>query len=87
MCLLCELGYPRLEFDGWNGLFVAARTPREIIDRLYKEAAAAVRQPEIARRFEEIAAEPWGSTPDEQDALLRRQIDQFRPIIQAMDLK
>jgi tripartite-type tricarboxylate transporter receptor subunit TctC len=82
-----ELGYPRLEFDGWNGLFVAAKTPREIIDRLYKEAAAAVRHPEIAKRFEDIAADPWGSTPAEQDALLRRQIEQFRPIIQAMDLK
>ena len=23
-----ELGYARLEFDGWNGLFVAAKTPR-----------------------------------------------------------
>lgn len=46
-----------------------------------------MRHPEIAKRFEDIAADPWGSTPAEQDALLRRQIEQFRPIIQAMDLK
>jgi tripartite-type tricarboxylate transporter receptor subunit TctC len=82
-----EQGFPRLEFEGWNGLFVPAKTPRPIIERLHKEAAAAVRHPDVAKRLQDIAAEPWGSTPAEQDQLLRRQIDQFRPIIQTMDLK
>lgn len=81
-----EQGFPRLEFEGWNGLFVPSKTPRPIIERLHKEAAAAVRHPDVAKRLEEIAAEPWGSSPAEQDQLLRRQIDQFRPIIQTMNL-
>ena len=81
-----ELGFPALEADGWNGLFAPARTPREIIDRLHRETAAAVRHPELQKRFVDLAAEAVGSSPAEQDAILKRQIAQFRPIIQTMRL-
>jgi tripartite-type tricarboxylate transporter receptor subunit TctC len=76
-----ELGYPVLEADGWNGFFAPAKTPREAIERLSKEIAAAVRHPEIAKRFRDMAAEPAGSSPAEQEAILKRQMDQFRPVI------
>jgi len=68
-----ELGFPVLEADGWNGLFRAAKTPREVIDRLQKETAAAVRHPETAKRLMEIGAQAGRSTPAEQDAILQRQ--------------
>src|SRR5712691_5710987 len=79
-----ELGFPLLEADGWNGLFAPAKTPREVIDRLQKETLAAVRHPETAKRLRDIGAEPVGSTPAEQDAILKRQVAQFRPIIREM---
>jgi tripartite-type tricarboxylate transporter receptor subunit TctC len=82
-----ELGFPVLEADGWNGFFAPARTPREVIARLQKEVAAAVRHPETAKRFTEIGAEPVGSSPAEQDAILKRQVDQFRPIIKEMRIE
>ena len=82
-----ELGYPLLEADGWNGLFAPAKTPKEIIDRLQKETVAAVRHPDSMKRFADLAAEPVGSSSAEQDAILRRQITQFRPVIQAMKLE
>ena len=82
-----ELGYPAMEADGWNGLFAPAKTPREVIERLQKETAAAVRHPETAKRLREIGAEPVGSTPAEQDAILKRQVEQFRPIIKEMRIE
>ena len=82
-----ELGYPILEADGWNGFFVPAKTSREVIDRLQKETAAAVRHPETAKRLAEIGAEPVGSTPAEQDAILKRQVQQFRPVIKEMKIE
>jgi len=82
-----ELGYPALEADGWNGFFAPAKTPREVIARLQKEIAAAARHPEVARRLVEIGAEPVGSTPAEQDAILKRQVEQFRPIIKEMKIE
>jgi tripartite-type tricarboxylate transporter receptor subunit TctC len=82
-----ELGYASLEYEGWNGLFAPAKTPKEVIDRLQREVAAAVRHPEVTKRLTELAAEPVGSSAAEQDAILRRQIDQFRPIIREMRLE
>jgi tripartite-type tricarboxylate transporter receptor subunit TctC len=82
-----ELGYPVLEADGWNGFFAPAKTPREIIERLSKEAAAAVKHPEVAKRLREMAAEPVGSSGAEQEAIFKRQMDQFRPIIKDMKIE
>jgi tripartite-type tricarboxylate transporter receptor subunit TctC len=82
-----ELGYPAMEADGWNGLFAPAKTPRELIERLQKETAAAVRHPDTAKRLREIGAEPVGSTGAEQDAILKRQVEQFRPIIREMKIE
>jgi tripartite-type tricarboxylate transporter receptor subunit TctC len=82
-----ELGYASLELEGWNGLFAPAKTPRDIIERLQREVALAVKHPEVAKRLQELGAEPVGSTPAEQDAILRRQMDQFRPVIKDMKLE
>jgi tripartite-type tricarboxylate transporter receptor subunit TctC len=82
-----ELGYPNLELEGWNGLFAPAGAPRPIIERLQREVVAAVRHPDVAKRLIELGAEPVGSTPAEQDAILRRQMDQFRPVIREMKLE
>jgi tripartite-type tricarboxylate transporter receptor subunit TctC len=82
-----ELGYAMLEADGWNGFFAPAKTPREVIDRLHKEIASAMRHPDVAKRMREMAAEPVGSSPAEQDAILKRQMDQFRPIIKEMRIE
>src|SRR5205823_8373887 len=79
-----ELGFPALEFEGWNGLFAPAKTPQPIIAKLHQEVVAAVRHPDLAKRFSDLAAEPIGSSPREQEAMLRKQMEQFRPVIREM---
>ena len=82
-----ELGYPNLELEGWNGVFAPAKTPKDIIDRLNKEIIAAVKHPDVVKRLNELGAEGVGSTPAAQDAMLRKQMDQFRAIIREMKLE
>lgn len=82
-----ELGFPNLELEGWNGVFAPAKTPKDIIERLNKEVIAAVRHPDVVKRLNDLGAEGVGSTPAEQDAILRRQMDQFRAIIREMRLE
>lgn len=81
-----ELGYPNLELEGWNGVFAPAKTPKDIIDRLNKEVVAAVRHPDVAKRLADMGAEAVGSSPAAQDAILRKQMDQFRGIIREMKI-
>jgi tripartite-type tricarboxylate transporter receptor subunit TctC len=81
-----ELGYPVLEADGWNGFFAPAKTPRDVLDRLNREVASAVKHPEVSKRLRDMAAEPIGSSAAEQEAILKRQMDQFRPIIREIKI-
>jgi tripartite-type tricarboxylate transporter receptor subunit TctC len=82
-----ELGFASLELEGWNGLFAPAKTPKDIIERLQREVAAAVRHPDLVKRLADLGADPVGSSPAEQDAMLRRQMDQFRAVIREMQLE
>ncbi|HEX2546718.1 MAG TPA: tripartite tricarboxylate transporter substrate binding protein [Ramlibacter sp.] len=82
-----ELGFASMELEGWNGLFAPAGTPRPVIERLHREVVAAVKHPDVAKRLVELGAEPVGSSPAEQEAILRRQMDQFRSIIRDMKLE
>lgn len=82
-----ELGFPGLELEGWNGVFVPAKTPKDIVARLQREISAAVRHPEVMKRLADLGAEPVGSSPAEQDAMLKRQMDQFRAVISEMKLE
>ncbi|HET7672108.1 MAG TPA: tripartite tricarboxylate transporter substrate-binding protein [Burkholderiales bacterium] len=82
-----EQGFAILEADGWNGVFAPAKTPRPVIERLQKEIAAAVKHPDVEKRLRDIGAEPVGSSPAEQDAILKRQVDQFRPVIKEMRIE
>jgi tripartite-type tricarboxylate transporter receptor subunit TctC len=82
-----ELGYPMLEAEGWNGFFAPAKTPRDVLERLNREFASAAKHPELAKRLREMAAEPVGSSGAEQEAIFKRQMDQFRPIIKEMRIE
>lgn len=79
-----ELGFPNLELEGWNGVFAPARTPKDIVERLHREVVAAVKHPDVAKRLVDMGAEGVGSSPGDQEAILKRQMDQFRPVIRDM---
>jgi tripartite-type tricarboxylate transporter receptor subunit TctC len=81
-----ELGFPNLELEGWNGLFAPAKTPRDVLEVLQREIAAALKTPEVIRRLNDLAAEPVGSSGAEQEAMLKRQMDQYRPVIRDMKI-
>jgi len=81
-----EQGFAALEFEGWNGLLAPAKTPRAVIEKLQRETAAAVRHPDVQKRFSDLGAEPVGSSPEEQKAIYLRQMKQFTPVIREMKL-
>jgi tripartite-type tricarboxylate transporter receptor subunit TctC len=69
-----EAGFPDSDYNFWIGLFVAARTPREIVNRLYKESTAALQLPEVRERLMRLGADPLTMTPGEFDAYIRDEL-------------
>lgn len=71
---MIEAGVPEFEAVVWQGLTAPAGTPRPIIDRLNASVRRALQSPDMAAHFEKFGAERAGGTPEEFDALVRRQL-------------
>ena len=56
---------PGFESLSWHGLFAPSRVPPEVINRLQREAAAALATQTVSSRFADLGITPVGSTPDE----------------------
>lgn len=62
---IAEAGVPGFESSNWYGYTAPARTPRPIVDRLYKEFAAALKSPEISQTLLAQGNDVVASTPQE----------------------
>ncbi|MEJ1164691.1 tripartite tricarboxylate transporter substrate binding protein [Variovorax sp. CCNWLW186] len=77
---VAESGLAGYEVYEWNGVFVPAGTPAAVVDRLSKELAAVVRDPEVRARLEGMGAEVIGSNPAELDAFRRAEIAKWTQV-------
>jgi tripartite-type tricarboxylate transporter receptor subunit TctC len=59
-----EAGVPDFEVDSWYAMFVPARTPRAVIERLNQALNAVVADPEVRAQLLAQGAEGVGGTPD-----------------------
>lgn len=53
-----EAGYPNSDFDFWVGLFVPAKTPPDILERLYRETRAISESADFRKQMAAIGGEP-----------------------------
>jgi tripartite-type tricarboxylate transporter receptor subunit TctC len=77
-----EAGMPGFVMDGgWYGLFAPARTPPDVVARLHREVAAALKSPEVLARFAPLALDPVGTPPAEFRRFLAEQIKKFGELV------
>jgi tripartite-type tricarboxylate transporter receptor subunit TctC len=69
------------ESTSWQGFFVPAGTPREVIALLQRETAKVLKLPDVVTRLKAGGNEGVGSTPEEFDARFRADIVKFAKII------
>ncbi|MFS2055219.1 tripartite tricarboxylate transporter substrate-binding protein, partial [Variovorax sp. CT11-76] len=72
---------------GPTSLMAPAKTPDAVVERLGREVAAVVHQPEVARRIEELGAEPVGNLPAEASAAYRAFLPVTLRLTQATGVK
>ena len=78
---IAESGVPGFASSSWQGLFVAARTPRDIVELIQREAAKALQDPDLRGRLAALTYEPVGSTPQEFDAFFRSELARFAGVV------
>lgn len=71
---LAESGLPGYEWTSWSALFAPAKTPRPVIERLNREIARALLQPEMQQRLAAMGTEAAPNTPAELDRMVATQV-------------
>lgn len=72
---------PGYDFASWGGVFAPARTPRAVVMKLNAAIGAALEQPDIARRFNEMGLVPKHSTPEAFGQFLQSEINRWRALL------
>ncbi|TMG81378.1 MAG: tripartite tricarboxylate transporter substrate binding protein [Betaproteobacteria bacterium] len=78
---IAEAGYPGFEALAWNGVLVAAATPRAIIQRLNAEINAIVKDPAVKSALNAQGFELVGGTPEDFARLISSESGKWAPVI------
>jgi tripartite-type tricarboxylate transporter receptor subunit TctC len=84
---IAESGVPGFDVFSWFGFFVPAGTPQNVIAKINADTRDALVYPPVKTRFEELGADPKGSTPAELAAFLQSEIDKWGPVIRDAQIK
>jgi tripartite-type tricarboxylate transporter receptor subunit TctC len=75
---LAENGLKGLEIDQWWAMVAPATTPLDVIERLRREAIAALDHPSVKERLSVLGVQMKGSTPAELRAFLRSEAERWQ---------
>ena len=78
---IAEGGYPGFEALAWNGVLVAARTPRPIIQRLNTEINAILGDSSVKSALNLQGFDLVGGTPEDFGKLIRSESEKWAPVI------
>jgi tripartite-type tricarboxylate transporter receptor subunit TctC len=78
---IAEAGYPGFEALAWNGVLVAAGTPRAIVQRLNTEMNAILKDPAIKSALNAQGFELVGGTPEDFARLISTESRKWAPVI------
>src|SRR4030088_957156 len=87
MPTIAESGVPGFDVFSWFGFFVPAKTPQDVIARINADTNAALAHASVKPRFDELGANPKGSTPAELAAFLKSEIDKWGPVIREAKIR
>jgi len=84
---LAESGLKGLEIDQWWAMVAPATTPLEVIERLRREAIAALDHPSVRERMAVLGVQLKGSTTAELRAFMRAETERWRKVAQDIGLQ
>jgi tripartite-type tricarboxylate transporter receptor subunit TctC len=84
---IAESGVPGFDVFSWFGFFVPAKTSKDVIAKINVDTNAALVHASVKSRFEELGANPKGSTPAELAAFLKSEMDKWGPVIREAKIR
>lgn len=84
---VAESGLPGYEMVAWQGLLAPKATPPFIIQRLNREIAALVQQPDLKKQLAAEGGEPVGNTPEEFARWLKVEIAKWTKVVKEANIR
>jgi len=84
---IAESGVPGYEWNSWTALLAPVKTPRPIINKLYREVARIIALPDMRQRMAAIGAEVTPISPAELDKMVAREISLNEEIARKAGIK
>ena len=82
-----EAGFANSDYNYWMGMFVPAKTPPDIVERLRQEMEKVLQLPAVKDKFAPQGIEPMPLSPAEFDALIKKEIEINIALVKAAGLK
>jgi tripartite-type tricarboxylate transporter receptor subunit TctC len=84
---VAESGLPGFDVSGWYAFFVPARTAPAIVKKMHADTAAALAEPAVKARLEQLGLFVVGSAPEELGAYLKAEMEKWGAVIKEAGLK
>ena len=82
-----ESGLEGFVVDSWVGILAPAKTPRPVVERLQKEIAAVLSEPEIRERYATLGIEPVGNTPEQYAQQIRTDLARWEKVVRQAGIR
>ena len=84
---LAEAGVPGIEVYSWQAFVAPKGLPANVKARLQPALIAAIRNPDVVKRFNELGFEVVGNTPAEFDRFLAEEIIRWKQVVEQGGIK
>ena len=78
-----EQGLKNFDITGWYAILAPAGTPADISNKLSKEIATALQNPQVQAQLAASGYEPVGSSPQELGAHIQREMERWAAVVKA----
>lgn len=84
---MAESGVPGYEIQAWQAIWVPAGVPKPIVNRLYTELAAILKDPDTVSRLEKMGVTPSGMTPEAFAVYQKAEVEKWGQLIKSAGIK
>jgi tripartite-type tricarboxylate transporter receptor subunit TctC len=78
---VAESGFAGFEAYNWIGVFAPAQTPQAVVDRLQREFAGSLSEPDVSQKLGTVGFEIVGSRPEELDRFVRGEFEHWQRFV------
>lgn len=82
-----EAGLQGMDVNIWYGFLAPAKTPKTIVERLNREIAAIMKEPEIRTRFTDLIITPVADSPQRFAATIKADIERYSKIVKMANIR